>query len=404
MEKKMTEKKMRKFPAGLSEKRGTWYALIYADDEKGVRKRMWWKLEAKDKKAAVKERAELIRDQDNGTLIIATRQTLGQILQAWLSYQESRVRPRTLEGYQYIIDRHIAPAIGSIKMSQLKPLDIDNYYMSKGTSGRCDGSGGLSDRSVKSHHRVLHAALQWAQKKTLIKNNPVKKADAPKVASHKIKIPKEWLDGIGRFLDAARASEYFEIFYLAVFTGLRRSELIGLQWADIDLIGCELTVRRSMHRLSGKRWSVQPTKTDGSERTIPLAPQTIAVLRQLKDRQKVINDKLARIMREDDWVFAVIDKHGVNRFLPGSVTQAWIRTARAVGLTGMRLHDARHIHATVLISNRVTVKDVQALLGHASYSTTMDIYTDVIADSQRAATTKFEEAINYDFGKKVENL
>jgi integrase len=389
-----------KFPAGLSQKSGTWYALIYADDEKGVRKRTWRKLEAKNVGQAKKERADLIRDQDNGTLIIATGQTLGQILQAWLSHQEGRVRPRTIEGYRYIIDRHIIPAIGSIKMSQLKPLDIDNYYMSKGSSGRCDGSGGLSDRSVKSHHRVLHAALQWAQKKTLIKFNPVKKADAPKVASHKIKIPKEWLDGLGRFMDAARDSEYFPVFYLAIFTGLRRSELIGLKWEDVDLIGCELTVKRSMHRLSGKRWSEQPTKTDGSERTIPLAPQTVAVLRQLKDSQRVINDALARTMREDDWVFAVIDKHGVNRFLPNSVTQAWMRTARAVGLTGMRMHDARHIHATILINSNATVKDVQALLGHSNYSTTMDIYAEAIAESQRAAVTKFEEVIKYDLDKR----
>jgi integrase len=201
-------------------------------------------------------------------------------------------------------------------------------------------------------------------------------------------------------MDAARDSEYFPVFYLAIFTGLRRSELIGLKWEDVDLIGCELTVKRSMHRLSGKRWSEQPTKTDGSERTIPLAPQTVAVLRQLKDSQRVINDALARTMREDDWVFAVIDKHGVNRFLPNSVTQAWMRTARAVGLTGMRMHDARHIHATILINSNATVKDVQALLGHSNYSTTMDIYAEAIAESQRAAVTKFEEVIKYDLDKR----
>ena len=139
--------------------------------------------------------------------------------------------------------------------------------------------------------------------------------------------------------------------------------------------------------------------SDGSERTIPLAPRTVEVLRQLQAKQEGINAMLRRAMSKEDWVFAVMDKRGISPCLPNSITHAWVRTARAVGLTGMRLHDARHIHATVLISNRVTVKDIQALLGHSNYSTTMDIYTDVIADSQKAATAKFEEVMKYNFEK-----
>ncbi|MFA5064940.1 MAG: site-specific integrase [Dehalococcoidia bacterium] len=388
-------------PKGLIQKGDCWYAIVDLPRENGKRKQKWVKLGNISEAKAVKERAKIIQAHDDGILVLPTKLTLGQLLEAWLNNQVAHVRPRTLEGYRYIVKIHILPALGSLQMTNLRPYHIDNYYTEKLTSGRCNGLGGLSDRSVKSHHRLLHTALQWANKNDLVKFNLMDKTTAPTVRRTEIKIPTR--EGIERFLDGAKGTEYFEIFHTAIYTGMRRSEILGLKWSDIDFIKGELNVKRSLHWLKDKTWNEQDTKTHRSRRPIALSPQSLTVLQRLYDNQKALNAVLHRTMGEDDWVFSHIDKYRASPYLPDSVSHAWARIARSVGLENMRLHDARHIHASLLLNAHVTVKDVQARLGHASYSTTMDIYGHVIDEAQRAAAVKFDEVMRYDSGKLLEN-
>ena len=383
---------------GLVKKGDCYYAVIDLPRENGKRRRKWIKLGIISERQADKERHRILQAQDDGIFVLPTKLTLGQLLEAWLTHQVAHVRPRTLEGYRYAVKIHIIPALGSIQMTHLRANHIDNYYAEKLANGRCNGQGGLSDYSVKAQHRVLVNALRWAVKTDIIKVSLMEKTTAPTVRRAEIKIPTR--EGIERFLDAAQDSEYFEIFHTAIYTGMRRSEILGLKWADIDFIKCELHVQRSLHWLKNNTLDVQGTKTHRSNRPIALSPQSLTVLQRFKDNQKALNAVLHRPMSEEDWVFCHIDSHGIRPYLPDSVSHAWKKLAKAVGLDSMRLHDARHIQASLLLYAGVPVKDVQARLGHASYSTTMDIYGHQINEAERAAATKFDEIMRYDLGKR----
>jgi len=192
------------------------------------------------------------------------------------------------------------------------------------------------------------------------------------------------------FLDYAKDTDYYALFYVVLFTGLRRGELLALRWQDIDMLMCQISIKRSMQFVDNKITFKQP-KTTKSRRLIDLSPSTVAVLNEHRKAQDKMRQSLdLPLVTESDLVFCHWDG---SPLLPNSITHAWRKLARRCGLKGIRLHDARHTHASLLLKQGVHPKIVQERLGHAGIAITLDLYSHVAPGLQQAAAKGFDDII-----------
>ena len=358
------------------------------DPSTGKRKQQWVSVKG-TKKDAEKKLAELLHQLDTGTFIKPDKTTLGGFLERWLKdYAWPNLAPRTAEGYENIIQRHLIPSLGNMPLTQLKPEHLQRYYSGKLANGRFNGEGGLSSQSVRHHHMVLHNALRSAVKWGLLSRNPADAVSPPPVQKREMHTWDE--DDVRRFLDAAKETPYYALFYLALFTGMRRSELLALRWRDVDFILSQIYVNRSLHHLRNGNIIFRPPKTTKGRRTVALPPSAILVLKEHHEKQKFDRAMLGTPLTDDDLVFSHLDGKPL---LPNTVTHAWIKVVRRVGLP-IRLHDARHTHASLMLKQGIHPKVVQERLGHSSVQVTLDLYSHVVPGIQEAAAARFDEWIS----------
>lgn len=356
------------------------------DPSTGKRKQQWVSVKG-TKKDAEKRLAELLHQLDTGTFMKPGKTTLAEFLERWLKdYVWSNLAPKTAEGYEHIVRRHLIPSLGNILLTQLKPEHLHRYYSQKLSSGRCDGKGGLSPKTVRHHHITLHNALQTALQWGLIMRNPADAVTAPRVQRHEMQTWNE--DDIKRFLNAAKDSEYYPIFYLALFTGMRRSEILALRWSDIDFIYSQVYMSRSLHHLRDGSIIFRQPKTAKGNRTIALPPSAVLAFEDYRRKQEGLCLLAGKPLTDNDLVFRHIDG---KPFLPDTVTHAWIKLVRRTGLKSIRLHDARHTHASLMLKQGIHPKVVQERLGHSSIQITLDTYSHVAPGLQEAAAKKFDE-------------
>ena len=317
--------------------------------------------------------------------------TMAEFLEKWLKeYARPNLAPRTTEGYESIMRQHLIPKLGSIRLTLLKPEHIQAYCTEALSAGRCDGHGkSLNPLTVRHHHMALHKALETAVKWGLISRNPADAIDPPRFARTEMKTMNE--DDVTRFLEAAKNTPYYPIFYLALYTGMRRSEILALRWNDVDLLGCQVSVSRSVHCLRDRSIAFRQPKSAKGRRMIALSPSTAIMLREYKARQDAQRKALSAKLEESDLLFA---RPNGSPMLPDTISQAWAKLARKTGFDGIRLHDARHTHASIMLEKGIHPKVVQERLGHASIQTTMDTYSHVMPGLQERAAEAFDRAIN----------
>ncbi len=272
-------------------------------------------------------------------------------------------------------------------MSGLKPEHLQHYYSEK-------LSNGLSAQTVRHHHTCLHKALQTAVEWGLLARNIADAVTPPRAQQPEMQTWDE--DDITTFLEAARQTPYFALFHTALFTGMRRSELLALRWCDLDLLLCQLYVTRSLHVLKGGRVVIRQPKSAKGRRMIALSPLAVSVLREHRGKQALERVMLGAQLKDDDLVFS--DPEG-KPLLPNTVTHAWIKLVRRTRLKPIRLHDARHSHASILLKLGIHPKIVQERLGHASIQITLDTYSHVAPGLQEAATARFDQASTARYNK-----
>jgi len=197
-------------------------------------------------------------------------------------------------------------------------------------------------------------------------------------------------DAIHILLEAAKPTPYYTVFYLALFTGMRRSELLALRWCDLDLILGQISVNRSLHHLHDKSLIFRAPKTAKGRRTIALPPSAILVLKEHRKKQEATRLMLGTRLEESDLVFSQLDGRPL---LPDTISHAWAKLIQRVGLKNIRLHDARHSHASLMLKQGIHPKIVQERLGHASIQITLDTYSHVAPGLQEAAAVRFDEAL-----------
>ena len=360
------------------------------DPATGKRKQQWVSVKG-NKREAEKRLAELLHQIDTGTFMKPGKTNLAEYLEQWLKdYVWPNLAPRTAEGYESIVRRHLIPQLGNIILTQLKPSHLQSFYSESLSKGRCDGRGmTLSPQTVRHHHTALHKALETAVEWGLLSRNVADAVKPPHVEHSDMQVWGE--NDVTQFLEAARSTPYYALFYTALFTGMRRSELLALRWRDIDFILGQIYVSRSLHQLKDRSFVFRSPKTAKGRRTVALPPSAVLVLNEHQNEQKLERVLLGMSLTDDALVFSGIEG---NPSRPNSITRAWTSLVSHAGLKAIRLHDARHTHASLMLKQGIHPKIVQERLGHATIAVTLDTYSHVTPGLQEAAAERFDEFIN----------
>ena len=376
--------------------KGSWTIILDAgrDPATGKRRQQWHTVKG-TKREAEKRLAELVHNVDIGEYSNPSKVTMGDFLARWVKeYAWPNLSPETAQVYEIMAVRHIIPVLGQVPIQELTPEHLQSYYADKLAHGRCDGRGGLSPRTVRHHHRLLHVVLRNAVKWRLIPRNPADVVISPKFQRKEMQSFDQV--GLNAFLDSVKGSDYYPLFYTLFFTGIRREEVLALRSRDLDLVLGYISVSRSLHQLNDKTIVFRQPKTEKSRRTVALPPSLSILLRQHREAQQAQRETLGMPLRDDDLVFA---HHDGKPLLPHSITNAWKRLVKKAGFQGMRLHDARHSHANLMLIQGVNAKIVSERLGHSSVSITLDVYSHVLPGLQEAAAQGFDAPVGRDIAE-----
>ena len=290
--------------------------------------------------------AELLINIEQGTYIKQTRKlTVATWLLQWLDgYVTSNLSPKTNESYQHELRHYIIPRLGGIRLNELRPHHIQDYIVEALSVGRKRSAGGLSHRTVQYHYRILSKALDDAIRMGLLAVNPCKGIRPPRPARYDI--PAIGQDDLMRLMAAMKTSAYYLYYHTLMLTGLRRSELLALKWRDLDLDLASMYVAHSLHRLDDGTVIIKEPKTPSSRRMVDLPPSLALLLRHYREDQQLQRVILGSSLKDEDFVFCHDDGSPFN---PSTVTHSFSKVAVLAGMPHLRLHDLRHIHATMLL-------------------------------------------------------
>jgi len=303
------------------------------------------------KRDAERKLREILLSLEQGSYVKPNKITLGEWLRQWLKdYASLNTTDRTQESYSSIVVRHIIPSLGNIFITDLQPQQIQSYYADKLSKGRVDGKGGLSARSVVYHHRILSKALDYAVKMGIAIRNVARVVQPPRV--QRIIMRTLSADEVVRFLDAARETDYYVYFATLLYTGLRRGELLALRWRNLDLDNATLTVVETAYKLGNGNYVIKEPKTAHSRRTVTLPSSLVELFKAYRADQELLRIQLGITLNVDDFVFIRSDGSPIN---PSAVTLAFRRIIKRAGLRGIRIHDLRHTHASLMLNKQVFI-------------------------------------------------
>jgi integrase len=326
---------------------------------------------------------------NEGTYVEPTKLTVAAFMLQWLDGIRATIRPSTLRTYRILTETHIIPRIGKLQLQRLTAAHLDALYADLLENGRRVGSGGLSVRTVQYVHATLHKALRYAVDKDMLLRNVADKATAPNQRNGHDN--RTWsASELTAFLTSIRDHRDFAAYHIAAFTGMRRGEVLGLRWRDLDLERCTLSIAQTVIMGDSDAVYSEP-KTGAGRRRIALDAGTADILRSHRVRQAEERTNLGLSWpTADDLVFATIEGQPMT---PSVFSQRFNRLAAAAGVPRIRFHDLRHTHATLLLLAGTHPKVVQERLGHANITMTLQIYSHVIPAMQEEAVAKFASLV-----------
>jgi integrase len=347
------------------------------------------------KKEAQAELRRQLNALDEGTFVEPSKLTVAEYLRWWLDNEAAyNTTTRTLQGYREQIDKHIVPELGAIRLQQLQPLQVQEMYTRKLQSGRCDGRGGLAPRTVVHLDRVLNVALKRARQLRLITTNPIDDVRRPQIPKHEVDVLSD--DETKALLNHLHGTRLYVPVFLVLSTGLRRGELLGLQWRDIDFEAKRLHVRRAVEQTrpqDGRRYdlALKEPKTKASKRTISLPDSAVDLL---SAHWRTQSEQRLRLglgrPQSESLLFTKIDG---SMIVPDYLGQQFKVAAGRAGLGKRGLHTLRHTHITNLLRHGVHVKVASERAGHSSVSVTLDLYSHVQPDMQDDAAQRVDAGL-----------
>ncbi|MEZ5224170.1 MAG: site-specific integrase [Ilumatobacteraceae bacterium] len=302
----------------------------------------------------------------------------------WLATKGTLTRA-TANRYRWMIDHNIAPRVGTIRLDALRPDDLDACYGDLIANGGRRRRG-LSPKSVLEIHRVICNALDLAVDRQLIDANPARRARPPK-RTNRSTVPAIWnAQQLGRFLAAASRLRLYPALHLAAHSGMRRGEVAGLNWGDLDIGASSLSIVRSRQATMG-RTVEGPVKTRTSRRRIDLDPNAVELLQQWRHRLVTEGATL-----EPSTPMFLNTRHRTPS--PESFSQLFGQIIATTDLPRIRFHDLRHTHASLLVAAGVPIKVVSERLGHANPGFTMHTYQHLLPGMGAAAASQFAALID----------
>lgn len=315
--------------------------------------------------------------------------TVGAYLDEWLELQATRIEPSTWRSYRGTVRRYLQPALGDTPLDGLGVAQLDRLYVTLLHRGGRDGAP-LSLRTVRYAHTVLHKALADARKVGLVARNVSDDATLPRIDPRAVADGRDrlqtWTAAELRALLASAAGDRLRwLWWIAAGTGMRRGELLGLPWGDVDVDAGTLRVRQALSEVHG-RVVLKPPKT-GRSRTLHLDAATIAAFRARREEQQRDREERGPCWR-NDWDLVFTGRSG-QPLVPDSVTRAFRQLVAAAPVAPGTLHRLRHTHATLLLEAGVPVKVVSERLGHATVNLTLNVYAHVLPSMDRDAVERF---------------
>ena len=328
-----------------------------------------------------------LTERGEGQLVERSALTLTDYARRWLSnIAPAKAAGKTRERYGEIIEKHIIPNIGAVSLQKLDGLQIDNFYTTLGTSGRRDGKGGLSPQTVRHIHRVLSLILASAVKSKKLGFSPMAAVQTtPKVRRPKIQVLDD--DEIAALLAHLRGRPLYMPVMLAASTGMRRGEVLGVHWEDVNFDKATLEVAQVVELVGGKV-SLKEPKTERSRRTIALPDRLVQELRTYRKEQWEHCLKLG--VSRFELVFPTWDGNLRN---PSHFTKAFSREVSAAKLPHVTFHGLRHTHITHLLRSNVPVHVVSERAGHANPTVTLNIYAHLLPGQQESAAAAMDAAL-----------
>ncbi len=371
-------------------KKGNHYYVVIdngVDDASGKR-RQTWQAAGVTRRGAEQLLAQILESRRTDTYVEPTHLTVRDYLvDEWLPGAKTRLRHSTYDSYRRNVNRHVLPKLGRIRLQKLRPADLTRFYTSLLTDGKRDGDG-LSPKSVLNIHQMLRKALEDAVRHDYVPRNVAASATVPRPAGSRRREMAFWTsDELRSFLEQHISHPMFSAWFVSANTGMRRGELLGLRWRDVDLRARRIAIRRSIVAV-GYEMLESDAKTQRSERVIDLDQRTVEILKAHAAQQRALAAMLGHDVPE--LVFTKTDGSAIH---PDLFTQAFSRRVRRANVPRIRLHDLRHTHASLLLQAGVSPKVVSERLGHATVGFTMQVYAHVIPGMQADAAAAFGDLV-----------
>lgn len=371
---------------------------------------------------AQKQFALFENEVKKGLYLDAGKITFEEFTEKWLKdYAEPELAPKTLFRYKELLNTRIIPALGHIKLNKLQPTHLVEFYNNLREDGiRTDGKpGGLSERTILHHHRLISSILTCAVQWQFILNNPASRVKAPKVEKKEARhFDIEQTEYILELLENAPI-KYKTAIYLDIYGGMRLGELAGLKWDDVDFDNMLIRIDEALQHVTGKGTFEKSTKNETSNRIISLPSTVIKLLRQYKVWQNGEKAKLEDLWHSEytnifttrdgkpiypgtisSWFHDFIKKHNEEIIKDSSIPKD---EKEKYLLDNVNFHGLRHTSATILINQGIDVTTVSKRLGHARTSTTTDIYSHSLQKADKEAANKLENLFNKNADSKKES-
>lgn len=367
-------------------KRGTvWYVAIETGRDENGKRRKDYHSGFRTKKEAHSFEAEKRTELARGAYVSASRQTVKGFVEEWLPTIKLSVRRSTWDSYEGAVRDHIVPRIGHHALQALTPTHVNGLYAELLERGRTDGRGGLSPKTVRNIHVVLRKALGDAVRWGLLSRNVAELADPPRLRSSARKGMSTWSAAeLRAFLAQVNDDRLYAAWHVSASTGMRRGEVLGLRWLDVDLDTARLTVRQAIISVNYVVHVEEP-KTAIGRRVIDLDAYTVAVLRAHRTRQLEERLSWGPAYEDSGLVFTREDGALIH---PDRFSQMFDLHVSHSGQPRIRLHDLRHTWATLALKAGVHPKVVSERLGHATVAFTLDVYSHVTPGMQADAAER----------------
>ncbi|MDO5110856.1 MAG: site-specific integrase [Clostridia bacterium] len=366
----------------VTKKNNRWYIVYYIGKDANGKWKQKWEGGFDTKKEAEKALRARLDELENQFVRNVDTSTVTAYLLHWLdAYCVPRLATNTVIGYRVNIEKHIIPRIGKIKLSDLQPKDVQYLYDDLAQSG-------LSGTSVRYVHNTLHRALVSAVKSQIIPRNAADFVEPPVKSKFEVEplMPEE----ARRLISACEETEIYMPVLLALVLGLRRGEVLALQWDDVDFDNRTVSIRRSANLIKGQ-FVISDTKTKNSRRTLRISDTMWNCLNEHKMKQRQFSEAFGEGFNPYNLVNCREDG---TPFTPYAIQYRFKEILSKYNLPDIRFHDLRHTNATLLLRAEQPAKIVSAMLGHSCIGITLDIYSHVMTDMQSGAVKALESILN----------